>query len=214
MKTKITVAFCILLGGFFLVLKNVEEKSRVSALEKEKQALNIKVQSYGSVQNSNDLTFTDRQQKQLNKMWNDFKVFQYSGSTEWFQHKGFYDNNLKDSIQVIIKQDGSLGLISNYFGAQPINHYQIQIKVGDTKIDSVKVHQLDNEVLGKTTQVHESLLLEEVLAKKLIEKIAKNYQSEIEVTLIGARAFKRFKLDQKQKNAFKESWALHKLMTI
>lgn len=213
-KTGILTILLFLFAGVFFFIKKAEEDRLIEVLEKEKLSLHHKVQTSTNQSHNTDLEFTDIQLQKLNKTWNDFTAFEHNSTTNWFKHKDFIKKSKADSLLAIIKEDGSLGLITNYFGKHPIHHYQIQVKIGDILIDSVKVRQANPHTLSGTIQANESLFFDEAFAANIIQQIYLNTETDIEVTLVGKDAFKSFTLSPDQKNAFKETWALHKLITI
>ncbi len=214
-QKKLFVAIALVFGAIFFIVKNAEENRLIEALESDKQALEQKMKDSTIIEQSLDLTFTEKQQIQVNQLWQEFEAFQYSGVMNWFEHKDFIEAETTDSLKAIIKNDGGLGLLSNYAGTIPLHHTQIQIKIGQERLDSIHLEQNQHiQTQSKILQVQESLLFEKATAANLIKQIALNNNKEIEVKLIGKDAFRSFKLSQKQKRAFKDTWTLHQLITI
>ena len=208
--------FFMLIALFFF-LKNKEEKRLIHAMEHNLRELKQKVQDTPSKTNDLTLQLTQKQQKQLKTLKSKFKSYTYNGENTWLKHQGFVDESLEDSLLAIINQKGEISLFSNYIGTKPLVHYAIQLKIGEIYVDSVRVIPAINQhpiFVKGITQIHESIYLKDENAKILIEQIALNKEAEIEVKLIGKNAFTSFILTEESKQAFSETWALLKLLTV
>jgi len=214
-KTNLIIALFLTLGAIFFFMKKAEEKRLIAKMEKTRLVLQQEFTTSNKDNQLIDLQFTRSQQEHIQRLWKQFTTTKNANTDNWLQHKNFSDNILRDSLKALITKNGSLQLVSQYNGSSPLNHYQIQLKIGEVYLDSIRVRLPYNKLsLAQTLNVNESLSLENQYAIPLIKQIALHTESEIEVRLIGKNAYRNFILSQKEKDAFKATWQLHQLLTI